>query len=313
MAFVLLTAIFLFVYRMLPYSDEDIRSSIVDTEHRYNYVIKQGGSPLLYFKGITPDSAFIALSDSNIMATERSLGCWINSSVMIPSCRGRIATVFSRCDSSLLVKDFIVKVIKEEITTNENYIAALSHARLEMNYYLDTHGYKDDGYMDVVRYRDSLDVEKKKIKIITQKLKEAQKSKDLSVEYLEEYTARYQNISKKCNYLNTSDSEGCTLLQLCDSITPENVTSLNLWNVLPLKLREMKETVFVVGRSYHNSNDMMMREIEKIPENVSGDTLITRPRLNIMKGAPVFTRSGIFIGIIDGDTIIHRNIIRKSL
>lgn len=317
-AVLLATAIFLFVWRMWPYNNDDIRRCVLSTEHTYSYVIKVDGSPLLYFDGVTNDSVFINLSEKEGTATEHSVGCWINNLPIIPSCKGTIATVFTRTDSCLLDTAHLRSIIREEITNYESTLNFFDHARREIDYYIDTHSDNDEGFDDVIRYSDSLDIENSRIDTIATLLKKAIASNKMSVVKDERFYAVYRDINnreirRECLYVPTYNDKGNMLIQLNDSITPEGVTAITPWHFIPFHTDELKETVFIMGRQYINDNDMMSRDIEMIPENISGDTLTTFPRVNISKGSPVFNHSGFFIGITAGDTIINRSTIRKSL
>ena len=317
-AFVLVTAIFLFIYSILPYSDDDIRCSVLNTEHRYTYVIEDDGKPVIYFDGITSNSLLINPTISHKEVTERSLGCWVNGIALIPSCRGRIATVFTRTDSCLLDTSFMRKILVDEIVNYDNTLSSLDHADIEIDYYIDTHCDKDEGFDDVLRYRDSLNVKRKGITNLLSALKRVYSSNHLSVKKNESFFALYRDkdnkeIRKECIYVPTHNEMDNFIIQTCDSITPDDVKSLNTWNIVPFSPKEMRDTVFVMGRMNINGISTDDYRIDIIPEYISGDTLKTFPRIDIVKGAPIFTRGGIFLGIIGGDTIISRKVIRKSM
>lgn len=317
-AIVFVTVTFLFVYRLLPYSDDDIRSSVVTVEHRYYYTVNANDTTLLYFNGISDDTLLINSSIDKKEVVEYSMGCWVNTLPLIPSCKGKIATLFARQDSCIYDTTFMRNVIKDELLIQMDSLAAFNHADTEIRYYIDTHSDNDEGYDNVIGYKEQLDREKIRVESIVNQLKRAVSAKSISIKKNEVFTVEYKdlnnnNVVKKCAIIPTTNVYGNTLIQTCDSITPDGVTPISMWHPIPFSIKNLKDTVYVVGRSFVNDNDMLNRDIEKIPEAISGDTLRTFPRLNIMSGSPIFTRSGIFIGILGGDTIINRTVIRKSL
>ena len=316
-AIIIASATLLIIWRLLPFSKTDMRHCAVSVEHRYYYSLDYKDSTLFYFEGVSDDSLFVNLTENKREVVKHSLGCWVNSTPLVPSCKGRITTLLEYCDSSLFKEENFRTLIAKEQQRHEDNLANFKHAEKELHYYFDTHAKGDEGYNKVNHYREELGNKIEYTEKMIEKLDRMSQYDYLSVKKHDSYYIEYKDINnntirKECT-LAMSKYEASTLLQICDSITPEGVTAVDTWHVYPLNVSRLNDTVYIVGRTFVNENDSLHRDIEFIPEHLSGDTLKSTPRLNIPDGAPVFTRNGIFLGITSGDTIINRNIIRKSI
>ena len=310
------SATLLFIWRLMPFSYTEMKNSVVSVEHRYYYTLDSRDSTLFYFDGISADSLFVNLSEDKHEVIRHSLGCWVNETPLIPSCKGRIATFKEHCDSSVFVEDNFRTYIANEQSRLENNLAGYEHAEKELRYYFDTHARADEGYSKVKRYREELESKIEQTEKMIEKLNEASQLSKLYVNRHDSYYIEYKDVKsstvrKVCT--PTASLYDNMLLQTCDSITPKGVNTVATWHLCPFDIKEINDTVFIIGRTFVNENDSVRRDIEFIPEHLAGSSLTSSPRLNIPEGAPVFTRSGIFIGITSGDTIINRDIIRKSL
>ena len=311
----LASATLLFLWRMLPYSTHDMQHSVVKVEHRFHYALMSGDSTLLYFDGISADSMLINPSDSIRDVVEYSAGCWVNAMPLIPSCKGRIATYIEPCDISYKDTAFVRKVVGDELTNYDNRTAYIRNAQHEVRYYIDTHGVNDDGFKQVENLYDNMKKERESLENIAESLRKAYNGSSLHVRKEESIVAEYKGadgrkIRKECRFAKLK--EACVILQLTDSVTPENVIAVSTWHLLPFKQKDMSDTVFVVGKTYIDNAELKDGGFELIPEYLEGDSIKMFPKNNISKGAPVFTRNGIFVGILGNDKIIRRKEIRKS-
>lgn len=316
-AIVFASATLLIIWRLLPFNRADMKRSTVSVEYRYYYSLDSKDSTLFYFDGVSDDSLFVNLTEQRHEVLKHALGCWINSTPLVPSCKGHITTLLESCDSSVFREDYFRFLITKEQQRHEENLTNFKHAEKELRYYFDTHAKGDDGYNEVKHYREQLENKIEYTEKMIEKLNRISQYDYLSVKKHDSYYIVYKDINnntikKECT-LAMSKCSNITLLQICDSITPEGVTAVDTWHVYPFNVSKLNDTVYIVGRTFVNENDSMHRDIEFIPEHISGDTLKSMPRLNIPDGAPVFTRNGIFLGITSGDTIINRNIIRKSI
>ena len=234
---------------------------------------------------------------------------------LIPSCKGRIATYIEPCDISYKDTAFVRKVVGDELTNYDNRTAYLRNAQHEVKYYIDTHGVNDEGFKQVENLYDNMKKERESLENIDESLRKAYNGSSLHVRKEESIVAEYKGadgrkIRKECRFAKLK--EACVILQLTDSVTPENVIAVSTWHLLPFKQKDMSDTVFVVGKTYIDNAELKDGGFELIPEYLEGDSIKMFPKNNISKGAPVFTRNGIFVGILGNDKIIRRKEIRKS-
>lgn len=314
----LASATLLFIWRMLPFSPYDMQRSAVVIEHRYHYALVSGDSTLLYFDGLSHDSLLVNPSDSVSEVVRYSSGCWVNALPLIPSCMGSIATYIEPGDRRLDDTAFVHKVVGEELTNYENRIAHLKHAKHEVSYYIDTHGVNDEGFKRVEDFYAQIKKEKERLELIAGMLRKAAAGTSVRVRKNENILVHYSDafgktVVKECRYITPKKPCDAVLLQLKDSITPDGVKPVATWHLLPFGSAAKRDTVFVVGRTYAANEEMDYGDLELIPEYIEGDSFKMFPRTNVSEGSPVFTRGGIFIGIIGDDKIIRRRQIRKSL
>lgn len=158
---VILAAIaFITVPSLLPESYDSMKRSVVTVECGEYYEILSRGRVIACCNNINADTTLHAVSVKPDSDTERKAmvcGCWINRFTFMPSCQGRILTVSPFTTDTRLISMAnrnIGTMIEKTIKRAEEMLATDRRRETEMDYYLNTHNVKDEGYNAIAAYAE---------------------------------------------------------------------------------------------------------------------------------------------------------------
>ena len=146
-ALVLLTVAGVVAWQLVPSSAEAMRGSTAIVEQEAWQEVCIDGKARLYFSGAAGDSAFLGVTANRDSAIHRHrmAGCWMNRWALVPSCMGRIATVYNAMPVAPRVggDSVIARLCRQSIAAQ---LKTLKSQKSELGYYLRVHGVQDNGY-----------------------------------------------------------------------------------------------------------------------------------------------------------------------
>ena len=296
-----------------PESYDGMKRSVVMIECREYYEIVCNGKVIAYCDDIKSDSTLNIVKTEADSDTERKAmvcGCWINKFSFIPSCHGRILTAnpFSNNDNLLsMANNDPENIIEKTIAKHEEMFAADKKREAELNYYLDTHNVKDDGYNTIAAYAEENKRKKESLLNSIDILKSLQKEKKIKIRKRNKYALLYPTTTRKTGrvfcHLLAEESEdapkGTIVLQTENEFMPEDANSLYTFKVFCL-IPEKGDSITIAGIFGLTEKSTSNAALQK-PNVFKGATISTErhdtPPLLAPNGAPIFNRNGFFIGI----------------
>ncbi len=292
----------------LPTSRGKMTSSVALVECRSYYAVKVDGKRLFCFNALTPDTLFerIDTAAAGVPTVSYSPGCWVQTGVLWPSCRGRlVAHVAGRGDSvRTLVNHSGARLLACETDRLQQEEEKLSHKAAELKYYLNVHGVQDEGFNSVSEYDVKVRHDKDSVSHILALLRRVRQGAKVEAVRILEFTLLMRGENGKlerrpCRMLSQPDSRGFVLLQTADRSTPAGICAQSFHRWLPWRANE-GDLVFSAGYDGMNSPafDAAQSEASLTPGHVT-DTKkrLNMPRLLTPDGSPVFSQRGCFLGL----------------
>lgn len=309
-----LIAVLTLVWINRPCSKTDARRATVLVVGMTHGELRLDGRPLIFFSTTVGDSLLTDATDTIALAvdTTYAMGCWTHHTALWPSCRGRAMTVDTLLGQRLPTDAQRVVACTRRML--ERRIATTKHDLSELRYYLRVHGVQDEGYHDIAQLTASratqLSRDRRTLAVLDSIA--ALKGK-LSLSRVTTYELRQQLAdnswtSHACHIEAADTASQLVLLRLDDSRTPQEAKPV----VLPPWQAEAEGEALAVSLGGIG---------EGLPFNTA-DTLVVVggqlqtaahdfPRVLVTDGAPVFSPSGRFIGMVRGQQIILRDAVRK--
>lgn len=313
--FVVLTAVVCVVaimgaWRFVPASETEMRGSVAIVDQTSWNEISVNGKPLIYFSDAIGDTALLGVTANRDSAVhhKRVAGCWIDRWAIIPSCGGRIATVYNPTPKapSLKTDSDIIRLCRQSVATQ---LKTLKAQKNELDYYLRVHGVQDNGYQTIASLAMRVnaacgDVEKAG-KIIDSVANA--KRQRLAVKAMTRYTAICRESNGKTthvalNVVYANPKRRSLLLQTTDRHTPKEAKPITLLPWDP----KAERTILAVGFPGLGEQGLECDTVSPIivPGHKFKGGRHDLPRILASDGSPVFTAKGRFIGIVSGNRII---------
>ena len=299
-------------WQLMPMSADGMRQSTVIVEQTTWHEVCIDGKPQLYFSGAMGDSALLGVTANRDSASHRKrmVGCWVNTLPLIPSCRGRVATLLIDKPTNPRLKgdSAIVRLCRQSI---DKQLQTLKAQKTELDYYLRVHGVQDNGYQTIASLADHINKVLADVQRAGHMLDSLTNGKHhkLTLKTEATYTAVYHNnegkperVALNVNRINRQNST--MLLQTTDRSTPSCATPLSrtLWACQP------KGRILAVGYPGLGEDGLVCDTIRPIvvPGKTTADGRHDMPQILVSDGAPVFTSKGWLAGIVSGTKIVNR-------
>lgn len=302
------------IWIIKPYSEQQVKKSILQLERRSYFVLYANGEPLLTFSEFTPDSVMTGLSFSED-SVKRTLftagGFWVNRHVAFPSCNGRLLAVVGKAEEIVPTSDNAKLFLRKEISYLTADLKAMRLRQAELRYYLRVHGVQDEGYDIIAKYATRLYAQIDTTLSALEKLRKIGPNTTIKINQKAKFTAKFpdgkgQWQAHELRIVKRSTGGRYALLQTLSEETPQDVKPLVL---LPWKSEKGKE---VVGASFlTNAQGKMNSSLIESYLQSNGKYLFSD---YLQKdGCPIFTPSGTFIGMKVDTTIIYREELKQIL
>ena len=311
---VILAAIaFISAPSLLPESTDGMKRSVVMIECRERYEITVDGKTVAYFNDLKEDTTLDFVKDKADSDTEHKVmvcGCWINHLSFIPSCRGRIYTVnpfYGEKDLLAIGNANIDTVIGKTISRAEEMLKTHKMRCDELDYYLNTHSVKDEGYNTMAAYADENRRRKESLDKGLNILKGIRGKKNIRLTKKRSYVLLYSEDGKSvgrimCHPLDDESrnvAKSTIILQTQDHFMPEGVNSVYRFDVFCL-IPEKGDSITAAGIFGLNAMSTQAKALQKANVFKGRTTSLDThdiPPLLAPEGSPLFNRNGFFIGI----------------
>lgn len=295
-------------WQLVPPSAEALLRSAVIVEQSTWQEVTVDGKPQLYFSSALGDSVLLGVTANRDSATHRSraAGCWVNRWMLVPSCAGRIVTVYRALPATPHAGNdsTIVRLCRASIATQ---MKTLKAQKTELDYYLRVHGVQDNGYQRIASLATRIDAAYNDVARSGRTLDSlaANKRHRFALKGMCEYAAVYRDTNGKTAHsklilVDHNAKTGTMLLQTADGKTPDEVTPLSHWTWSTSAARDIR----AVG--YPGLGEPGLECDTVTPIIVAGRRTGSRhnlPSVLVSDGSPVFTAKGRFIGIVNGSKI----------
>ena len=309
------------VWQTWPSDASGMRRTAVVVEQLTWHEVTVDNRPVLYFDSAEGDSALTGITSVRDSATHRRLtmGFWTNRWPLMPSCRGRVVAPYTAEGGvpRSLNDSVIVRLCR---LSADIQLKRLQTQKSELDYYIRVHGVQDNGYQQIAALANS-------IKRAAIAVRTARNIID-SLAADKKHRHRFALCTKATFSVTGHDDEGKTVripmhlvsrdstlrlavLQTSDRSTPDWAKPAKL---LPWDASTSRSVLSVAtpGLGVHGiESDTVSPIIVQGTLQASGQHNL--PRLLAPDGAPVYTRRGHFIGLVNGKQIVARREISKLL
>ena len=298
---------------VLPESYGSMRRSAATVECREYYEITSGGKVAAFCNDIDCDSTLNSVSAEKDSDTERKAmvcGCWMNRYSFFPSCNGRILTVYpfaKEHDMQAIADRNIKEIIAKTIAKNEKAAANNKKREEKLNYYLNTHNVKDEGYNTIAAYAEENKREKKHLQNSITILKSLQKEGNVKIRKKTIYTLVYAAARNKTDrrpcytlYEETRKApKGTTVIRTKDGFMPEGANAIYRFDVFDLspEIGDSVSLAGIFGLTAESTADAALQKPNVFKGKAISADRHDAPALLAPEGAPIFNRHGYFIGI----------------
>lgn len=296
-------------WRLAPMSAASMRGSALIVEQSAWHEISIDGKPRLYFSASMGDSVLLGVTANRDSAAhhKRVAGCWIDRWTLLPSCGGRVATVYCPAPRTPALRgdSAIVRLCRQSIATQ---LKTLKTQKSELDYYLRVHGVQDNGYQTIAalagRITKAYD-DVARAGHLLDSLTSGGRHR-LAVKSVTEYVAISHGSDGKPRRtpllpLSADRKGGTMLLRAADGTTPDGACPLSPmpWG------KKAERDIRAVGFPGLGEEGLECDTVAPIivPGHKLRGTRHDIPRVLAADGAPVFTAKGRFIGIINGNSI----------
>lgn len=308
------------VWQTWPSDASGMRHTAVVVEQTTWHEVTVDNRPVLYFDSAEGDSALTGITSVR-EATHRRLtmGFWTNSLPLMPSCRGRVVAPYTAEGgvSHSLNDSAIVRLCR---LSADIQLKKLLTQKSELDYYIRVHGVQDNGYQQIAALASSINSAVSAVR--------AARSIIDSLTADKHHRHHFALCTKATFSVTGHDADGKTVrlpmrlvsrdttmqlavLQTSDSSTPDWAKPAKL---LPWNASTPRPVLSVA------TPGLGIRGIESdtvspiiVQGTMQASGLHNLPRLLAPDGAPVYTRRGHFIGVVNGKKIISRSEINKLL
>ena len=299
-------------WQLMPLSAEAMRGSAVVVEQASWHEVCIDGKARLYFSDSAGDSVLLGVTANRDSALHRRhmAGCWVNRWALVPSCMGRIATVYSAAPAVPRIKgdSTIARLCRQSIATQ---LKTLKTQKSELGYYLRVHGVQDNGYQAIAALASRVDAAYDDVARAGRLLDSltATGSHRLTINSRTAYTAVFRSaggttLRERLVVAGSDRKARVMTLRTADGKTPAGASplSVTLWSISP------RRGILAVGYPGLGEQGLECDTVAPIvvPGSLTADSRHDFPRLLVSDGAPVFTMRGRFVGIVSGGKVLRR-------
>ena len=297
-------------WQLMPSSATAMRQCAVVVEQATWQEISIDGKPRLYFSEALGDTALLGVTANRDTAVHRRrmAGCWVNRWAMLPSCMGRVATVYCPAAAAPRLRNDsdIVRLCRKSIETQ---LRTLKSQKTELDYYLRVHGVQDNGYQTIASLASRVNAVYSDVQSASHMLDSLAKGKHrFTVKAMAEYTAVYRDADGKpqrtpLRLAHADPALQTMLLQTADGKTPSGATAMSHspWNAG--KERYIRAVGFPGLGEAGLECDTVAPII--VPGHIAKGSCHDLPAVLVSDGSPVFTAKGHFLGIVKGNKIVN--------
>lgn len=312
---ILLAAIaFILLPSLLPANYDRMKRSVTLIECREYYEIAQGGKVIAVCNDISADTTLNIVKEEVDSDTERKAmvcGCWINRWAFISSCGGRILTVdpfYGEKDMLAAANSNVGETIEKTLQKARETAEKEKKRQNELDYYLNTHSVKDEGYNTMADYAENNRKDRERLEKGIEILEKIKAEKGITIRKNRYYALLYPTAKGKAGKISCKKiaeetdrlPRGTMML-----MTDDGFISDDAYCVYPIKrifclIPEKGDSITVAG-IFGLNNGCSEKAAEQEPKVFKGRTTSTEahdiPELLAPEGAPLFNRNGFFIGI----------------
>ena len=296
-------------WRLAPHSAASMRGSAVVVEQSAWHEISVDGKPRLYFSASMGDSVLLGVTADRDSAIHRKrvAGCWVDRWLLLPSCGGRVATVYRPAPATPRLRgdSAIMRMCRQSVATQ---LKTLKTQKSELDYYLRVHGVQDNGYQAIAALAGRITkayADVARAGHLLDSLASGRRHR-LAIRTAVEYVAISRGPDGKPRRtallsVSVDRKNGTMLLQAANRTTPDGARPLSPmpWG------KNAERDIRAVGFPGLGEEGLECDTVEPIivPGHKLRGTRHDIPRVLAADGAPVFTAKGRFIGIINGGSI----------
>ena len=313
-AVVLAAIAFIVVPSLLPANYDKMRRSVTLIECREYYEITRSGKVVAVCNDITNDTTLDIVKEQVDSDTERKAmvcGCWINRWTFMPSCGGRILTVdpfYGEKDMLAAANANIGATIEKTLAKARETVKKERKKQDELEYYLNTHSVKDEGYNTMADYAENNRKNRERLERGIEILERLKDGKGLRIRKNRYYTLLYPTTKNKTGKISCQEiaretnkgAKGTMVLKTCDGFMPEDACSIYQIKRYFVLIPEKGDSITAAG-IFGLNNGCSEKAATQKPNVFRGRATSTEthdiPELLAPEGAPLFNRNGYFIGI----------------
>ena len=312
---ILLAAIaFILLPSLLPANYDRMKRSVTLIECREYYEITQGNKVIAVCNDIENDTTLNIVKEEVDSDTERKAmvcGCWINKWAFIPSCGGRIFTVdpfYGERDILAAANANIGETIEKTLQKAKRTAEKEKKRQDELDYYLNTHSVKDEGYNPGEDYAENKKKDRNRWERGGEILEKRKGRKGIRRRKNRYYTLLYPTAKGKAGKISckrladeTKKMPRGTMMLM----TEDGFISDDAYCIYPIKrifvlIPEKGDSITVAG-IFGLNNGCSEKAAAQEPNVFKGRTTSLEthdiPELLAPEGAPLFNHNGFFIGI----------------
>lgn len=304
-----------------PSSASGMRRTAVVVEQLTWHEVTADNRPVLYFSSAEGDSAITGITSVRDSATHRRLtmGFWTNSLPLMPTCRGRVVAPYTAEGGvpRSLNDSAIVRLCR---LSADIQLKKLLTQKSELDYYIRVHGVQDNGYQQIAALASSINSAVSAVRTARSIIDSLAADKHHRHRFalctkatfsVTGHDAEGKTVRLPMHLVNRDTTMQLVVLQTSDSSTPDWAKPARLlpWNASTPRPVLSAATPGLGIRGIES--DTVSPIIVQGTMQASG--LHNLPRLLAPDGAPVYTRRGHFIGVVNGKKITSRRDINKLL
>ena len=305
---------FILLPSLLPANYDRMKRSVTLIECREYYEITQGNKVIAVCNDIENDTTLNIVKEEVDSDTERKAmvcGCWINKWAFIPSCGGRIFTVdpfYGERDILAAANANIGETIEKTLQKAKRTAEKEKKRQDELDYYLNTHSVKDEGYNTMADYAENNKKDRNRLEKGIEILEKIKDIKGIRIRKNRYYTLLYPTAKGKAGKISckrladeTKKMPRGTMMLM----TEDGFISDDAYCIYPIKrifvlIPEKGDSITVAG-IFGLNNGCSEKAAAQEPNVFKGRTTSLEthdiPELLAPEGAPLFNRNGFFIGI----------------
>ena len=300
--------------RVAPMDADGMHRSVVAIEQRWVDAVTIDGRECLFFASARGDTALAGVTTYRDSArhSRLSAGCWIAPGVLVPTCRGRVATVAVRMGHLPAVRgdSAIVRLCRSSLAAE---LRTLRSQKSETDYYLRSHGVQDEGYQQIaalaVRIGREYDGAVRALRLIDSIAADTSRRHRLGLRRAVGYAALCRQAGGGVRRVplvkaGTLSGRRALVLQTADRSMPDGAVAVALW---PSASRLSGRSIRVAGLPGIGCEGLECDTASPVvvPGSTDRSGCHDIPALLAADGAPAFTAKGRFMGLVSGRSVVR--------